>query len=196
MTDRETIGVYDARAEDYARLDSSGKPGASLIAFMALLPPGGRVLDLGCGPGTSARHMAQAGFAVDATDASAEMVRLASGIEGIAAWQARFDDLEAEAAYDGIWANFSLLHAPRADLPRHLAAIHRALKPAGVFHIAVKRGSGMARDGLGRRYTYYMPSEMERLLGAAGFTPGESRQGEDRGLDGTVAPWFCVTAYA
>lgn len=196
MTDRKTIDVYNARAQDYARLDTTGTPSATLAAFMALLPDGGRVLDLGCGPGTSARHMARAGFTVDGMDASAEMVALAAQIAGVTAWQASFDDLEAAGLYDGIWANFSLLHAARADLPRHLKAIHRALKPGGVFHIAVKEGEGEARDRLGRHYAYYTVPEMTALLEAAGFTPGEVRQGADRGLDGVVAAWFSVTAHA
>lgn len=196
MTDRETIAVYDARAGEYAQLDTTGAASESLTAFMALLPAGGRVLDLGCGPGTSARYMAQAGLVVDAMDASAEMVALAARIDGVTAWQASFDDLEAEGVYDAIWANFSLLHAPRADLPRHLSAIHRALKPGGVVHIAVKEGTGEARDRLGRRYAYYTLPEMTDLLGAAGFVPGAVRQGRDRGLDGAIAPWFSVTAHA
>ena len=41
MTDRETIAVYDARAGEYARLDTTGVASDTLTAFMALLPAGG-----------------------------------------------------------------------------------------------------------------------------------------------------------
>ncbi|MFP7672003.1 class I SAM-dependent DNA methyltransferase [Marivita sp. S0852] len=196
MTDRQTIDVYNARAEEYGQLDASDSPSDSLVAFMEGLPERGHVLDLGCGPGTSCRHMVRAGLIVDAMDASPEMTALTARIEGVAAWTASFDDLDAVQRYDGIWANFSLLHAPRADMPRHLAAIHTALKPNGRFHIAVKEGTGEARDRLGRRYAYYTVSEMTALLHIHGFRTGDVRQGRDRGLDGSMAAWFSILSYA
>ena len=49
--DRETLAVYAERAEDYANLVQSEGAGKDLKAFIAALPPGAHVLDLGCGPG-------------------------------------------------------------------------------------------------------------------------------------------------
>ncbi|MGP6086965.1 class I SAM-dependent DNA methyltransferase [Antarctobacter jejuensis] len=196
MTDRETIRIYDSRAEDYAQVTASDGPDATLSAFIAALPQGGRVLDLGCGPGISSGHMAAAGLSVEAWDASEAMVALAATRAGVTARQASFDALDAEATYDGIWANFSLLHAPRGDMPRHLAAIARALKPGGLFHIGVKEGEGEKRDGLGRLYTYYTPASLTALLQDAGLTPGPYSHGTDKGLDGVVAPWITATAHA
>ncbi len=196
MTDRETIAVYDARAGDYAKLDPSDTPSDTLVTFIAALPDGARVLDLGCGPGTSARHMVRAGCVVDALDASAEMIGLASAIEGVTARQASFDDLSGMAIYDGVWANFSLLHASRTDMLRHLSSIHTALKPGGLFHIAVKEGTGENRDSLNRHYTYYTEAELTHLLQQAGFTVGPYRRGRDKGLSGEDADWISVTAHA
>ena len=196
MTDRETIAVYDARAADYAKLEPSDTPSDTLATFIAALPQGARVLDLGCGPGTSARHMVRAGCVVDALDASAEMIGLASAIDGVTARQASFDDISGTAIYDGVWANFSLLHAPRTDMPRHLSAIHAALKPGGLFHIAVKEGTGEARDSINRLYTYYTEAELTDLLQTAGFTVGPYRRGRDKGLSGEDADWISVTAHA
>lgn len=196
MTDPETIRLYDARAEDYARVTDSDAPDATLTGFLAALPPNARVLDLGCGPGRSAAHMAAAGHEVEAWDASEGMVKLAAAHPGVTARQADFDALRAEAEYDAIWANFSLLHAPRADMPRHLAAIRRALKPGGLFHIAVKQGEGSKRDALGRLYTYYTQNDLARLLDEAGLAPGPFQRGEDMGLDNVLAPWISVTAHA
>ncbi|WP_292286766.1 class I SAM-dependent methyltransferase [Marivita sp.] len=196
MTDRDTIAVYDARAGDYAKLDSSETPGATLSAFIAALPRGAKVLDLGCGPGTSARHMARAGCAVDAVDASSGMIALAGKIDGVTAWQATFDDLTGTAIYDGVWANFSLLHASRADMPRHVSTLHTALKAGGLFHIAVKEGTGEGRDNLGRHYSYYTEPDLATLLQAAGFTVGSTRRGRDKGLSGGEENWISITAHA
>ncbi|MGR3502222.1 class I SAM-dependent DNA methyltransferase [Pseudaestuariivita sp.] len=196
MSDAETIAVYDARAAEYADRFMSDKPGAQLLAFIALLPPGGRVLDLGCGPGTSAVHMARAGFTVDATDASAKMVRMASAQQGVTAWQAGFSDLDADALYDGVWANFALLHAPRVDMDTHLAAIRRALKPGGVLHIGMKTGDGTARDAIGRQYTYYTAEDLTARLGRAGFSILDQATGHEVGLSGSDDPWVILRARA
>jgi SAM-dependent methyltransferase len=140
--------------------------------------------------------MVRAGCVVDALDASAEMIELASSIDGVTARQASFDDISGAALYDGVWANFSLLHAARTDMPKHLAAIHTALKPGGLFHIAVKEGSGEGRDNLGRHYTYYTESGLTALLQTAGFSVGPYRRGRDKGLSGTDDNWISVTAHA
>lgn len=197
MSDPETIRVYDAKAEEYAELVREiGEEDQTLAAFIADCPPGGRVLDLGCGPGGSAAVMAGAGLQVDATDASAEMVAMAARIDGVTAWQASFEEIDTVDHYDGIWANFSLLHADRAALPELLKSLRRALRDGGRFHIAVKEGDGAARDAIGRLYTYYRQDELEGLLSAAGFTVVGSASGTTRGMDGVMANWFALAADA
>jgi SAM-dependent methyltransferase len=196
VSDPQTIGIYDRRAADYAEMtDEYNTADPRLEAFIAACPKGGRVLDLGCGPGMSAAKMAAAGLKVEAMDASAEMVALAGRHPGVRAWQARFGDIRGDDLYDGIWANFSLLHAPRADFPRHLAALHRALKPGGAFLIGMKLGQGAARDRIGRHYTYYSEDDLMDYLRAAGFAPTDIRHGQGEGLDGTMSDWISVAAH-
>ena len=191
--DPRTIRFYDTAAERYATLTHTGRPTAAPVAFMAQLPDGARVLDLGCGPGRASFHMAEAGHSPDPVDASHAMVDLARGT-GLPARLATFDDLDAIEAYDGVWANFSLLHAPRGALPRHLAAIARALRPGGVFHAGMKTGTGEARDTLDRRYTYVTPQEWTNLLRAAGFDPLATREGVDKGCAGTDDAYLVTLA--
>lgn len=194
MTNPDTLRIYDERAADYA--DMTGVEDPLLRLFIRDLPDSGRVLDLGCGPGHHAAAMASTGLQVDAVDGSAEMVAIADAQPGVSARQAQFDAIENVDHYDGIWANFSLLHAPRADLPAHLARLHRALKPGGVFYIGMKLGEGEGPDTIGRFYVYYTQEELEQHMQDAGFTPTERHFGRDKGLDGTEHDWIVVAARA
>ncbi len=192
MSDEETISVYDAQAEKYANLVSRDTPDQDLQAFIDAMPDGGFALDLGCGPGNSAAMMQDVGLRVAATDASAAMVKLARDKFELDATQATFDDITGSDIYDGVWANFSLLHAPKANMPRHLDAIKTALKPGGIFHIGMKLGTDSARDRIGRMYSYYSEDELKGLLKNAGFTPRSTRKSKDKGLDGTMADYIIV----
>lgn len=189
MSDDRTIAVYDAKADDYGRMTETLGERAQLESFAEALPEGAHVLDLGCGPGFYAAWLAARGFAVDAWDASAEMVRLARKQPGVRARQAVFADLDAVGAYDGIWANFSLLHAPRAEFPDLLRHIHRAGRPGMLFHIGMKQGTGEGPDAIGRFYAYYREDELERLLSEAGFSVRQCWRGKGKGLDGAMADY-------
>ena len=144
--------------------------------------------------GAMAARLADAGHEVLATDASAEMVRLAGRHPGVKARQATFDDLGAlpPASLDGVWANFSLLHAPRDRFDAHLADIATALRPGGLFHIGMKTGKDSARDALGRSYTYYSAVDLTARLDAQGFEILEQSQGAEAGLAGAVEPWITL----
>jgi SAM-dependent methyltransferase len=191
--DRETIAVYDARSADYATMVSAWEtPG--IATFIAAMPRPAYVLDLGCGPGLDARRMMDAGLTVDAVDASAQMVSVAQAA-GVTARQALFDEIDGEDLYDGIWANFSLLHAPRAAFPFHLMALKRAIKPGGLLHLGMKLGEGEGRDGLGRFYTYYDEDDLVRHLTMTGFTPAARFRGVGKGLSGEESPWIWIHAH-
>jgi len=194
--DPETIAVYDSKAAEYDALVSSEGPSERLAAFIAALPKGGRVLDFGCGTGSAATAMREHGLKVTALDASLEMVNLAKRRFDLDVTLGTFDDLDAENEYNGIWASFSLLHAPRSNMPRYLMAIRRALKPGGLFYIGLKTGSGEKRDALGRVYTYYTEAELNGLLAVAGFNMTQTNTGAGPGLDGVIAPWITIDCHA
>ncbi|WP_226782147.1 class I SAM-dependent methyltransferase [Oceaniglobus trochenteri] len=192
--DPQTLAVYAAHHAQYAALTEPASARDSLRRFIARLPRGGAALDLGCGPGHAAAEMARAGLVTTAFDLSPEMVALAASHPGVKAMKASFDDLKDEAAFHGIWANFSLLHAPRAAFPGHLDRICRALKPGGILHLGMKTGTGTDRDALGRLYTYYSADDLVAHLDRAGLTAEPPRHGKGRGLAGTTDPHVIILA--
>jgi 2-polyprenyl-3-methyl-5-hydroxy-6-metoxy-1,4-benzoquinol methylase len=195
MSDPKTLRVYAEKAAEYADLTRKAAEHDPMFdRFLEACAPGGHLLDLGCGPGHYAARMAKAGFVVTATDAVPEMVRIADALPGVTAECASFDQITDTDLYDGIWANFSLLHAARSDMPRYLKALHTALKPGGKFHVAVKTGHGAKRDNINRMYTYYTLPELTGLLTAAGFTVTDHTTGNDIGMDGERADWIAVRA--
>lgn len=197
MSDPETLDVYAAKARDYADLTQNALTADPLLAaFIKALPKGASVLDLGCGPGTAAHRMADAGLDVTATDAVPEMVEMAKKHPKVTALVARFDQIAGTDVYDGIWANFSLLHAPRHDMPGHLTTLKHALKAGGLLHIALKTGTGEKRDSMGRHYTYYTDAELTGLLEDAGFRVTDRTTGCDKGMDGTMADWIAIRSHA
>lgn len=193
MTDKQTLDVYTNEADRYAAQPLSPDQTAALDQFIAALPPGARVLDLGCGPGVHAARMLRAGLKVDALDATPAFV-IAALNQGINARLGTFDDIDTCAQYDGIYASFSLLHASRADLPRHLKDIAAALAPKGTFFIAMKLGDGAARDSIGRHYTYVSEIELVRLLKDAGLTVTRTEHGAVTGLSGETASYILMHA--
>ena len=194
MPDAKTIAFYDSAADQYANLTRTGTPGGLLKSFMALLPPNAEVLDLGCGPARASAHMRDAGFRPDPVDASQGMITLANETHQIGARLLTFDDLDMVAAYDGVWANFSLLHAPVADLPRHIDAIAQALRLGGIFHIAMKTGEGEARDAIDRMYSYVTVSALQSMVEVAGFTVLGIDEGHEVGCAGTDDPFVTMRA--
>lgn len=194
MTDKKTLGVYAERAHDYAERFSSDTPDLHLAAFMLALPEGGRVLDFGCGTGQSTAFLRDAGFQAEGLDASPEMAEVAKKTHGLDISVGGFETLAAVDVYDGIYANFSLLHAPKADMPGHLARISEAIVKGGFLHVGLKTGRGEKRDDLGRFYAYYTDAEITGLLFDAGFVVIERSFGADTGLDGAVAPWIILLA--
>ena len=194
MADGETIAVYDEQAEEYSAAFMTQEPDAALIRFMDHLPAGGTVLDFGCGPGEHAAAMKRAGFHVTATDASASMVDMARKHEGVVVRHATFEELDDVSVFDGVWANFSLLHARREDFPAHLGRIKRSLKPCGHLHLGLKTGTGESRDRLGRRYTFFSEPELRDRLAELGFDVVDVKHGEGTGLAGDVSAWVLVIA--
>lgn len=164
--DDATLQFYRENAQAYAEWAKG--PSTRLTGFLAWLPPGGAILELGCGAGNHSANMLAAGFAVRPTDGSPEMAGEASRRLGRPVETLLFHDLDEVEAYDGVWASACLLHVPRDELAGILARIHRALKPDGVFYASFKLGDDDGRDFLGRYYNYPSAQWLQSAYAEAG----------------------------
>lgn len=192
-TDPDTIAFYQARAPHYV-LKFGQAHSYQLDLFLDRLPPGGRVLELGCGGGQDAGRMAARGFTVDATDAAPAMVAKTNERFDLGARVMAFAELEAEAAYDGIWAHACLLHCPRAELPGVLARINRALRPGGWHFASYKLGTDEGRDGLGRFYNFPDADWLiVQYAAIAGWRIDDTRHYTADGFDNVERDWIDLT---
>jgi len=196
--DPETLAFYAREAVDYAiRRPLAGDH--QLRPFLARLPAGARILELGAGAGRDAEIMIAQGFDLDPTDGVPELAVQGEARIGRPIRIMRFDELDAEAAYDGIWANASLHHAPLPELPGLLARVYRALKPGG-WHFANYKADdgehgGGGRDFLGRYYNYPSEAMLRAAYDAAGpWADMTIEIYEDGTYGGGLIPWLAVTA--
>jgi SAM-dependent methyltransferase len=122
-------------------------PVLGLIQAMRVRP-GGRVLDVGCGPGWTTEILAGLGYDVDGLDPSADMITIAS--ERLTGFlqnhrinpgpavhfhRSTLEDLTIEdGIFDGILCRASLHHV--VDEEAGVAQCYRLLKPGGVLGIS------------------------------------------------------------
>ncbi|GAB2702461.1 class I SAM-dependent methyltransferase [Kitasatospora kifunensis] len=151
------------------------KPDESLADYLerGLLRPG-RALDLGCGPGRNALHLASLGFQVDAVDLSPTAIAWAEERAAAAGANVRFHcgDAFALAAselpgpYDLVYDSGCFHHLPPHRRVSYLALIDRVLAPGG--HLAL---SCFAAGAMGSELPDAAFYREQRLQGGLAYTP-------------------------
>ena len=192
--DQKTLDVYDRYISDYEKLISKELKDTNLDIFMKMIKRDGKVLDLGCGTGTASLELLKNGFAPFPIDASLEMTKVAEALLEIKPRQISFDEIDEHEFYDAIWANFSLLHVKKNKFGEILKRLFFALKERGILFFSLKRGEGESRDDLGRFYSYYEKTEVEKILEKASFRTKKYSEGASFGLAGKKENWmgfFC-----
>ena len=193
IDDDSTSSFYDDNALVYATRERN-LPQSRLDTFLAALPAGASILELGCGAGQDAAYMLSRGFDVIPTDGSAELANEAEKLIGRPVQIMRFETLDAYEAHDGIWAETSLLHVPRASLPDILDRIRRALKDDGIFHASFKAGEAEGHDTFGRYYNYPSAAWLTALLSEGGWREIAMTEADGGGFDGKPTKWLYVSA--
>ena len=165
--DNQTLNYYNANAQDFVKGTVGVDFHITQDRFLAQLVAGACILDFGCGSGRDTKYFLERGYAVEATDGSKELCKLASEHTGISVKKMLFDELYAVAKYDGIWACASILHLGWADLVVVMRKMVRAVKGEGVIYTSFKYGH-FTGERNGRFFTDLDEEGLARLLKEVG----------------------------
>ena len=148
-----TLNYYAKNTEEFIASTLEADMSQTQKKFLALLPKGAHILDLGCGSGRDSLCFIQQGFQVTAVDGSLELAKFASELIGQEVIVADFKDLELPpSSFDAIWASASLLHVHSEDLPGILTKVIDFAKQGAIFYMSFKYGDYEGERG-GRYYT-------------------------------------------
>lgn len=175
----KTQETYRQIAAAYAEANalSSSSMAGQIAKFAALLPPGSRVLDVGCGPGMDTAVLHQHNLQAIGLDYSHEMMLAGRAVQGNRGPFVRADmrRLPVGGPIAGLWVCASLLHLVREEVLPTLHEFHRVLQPGGILYLSVKLGAGEAWVGnpydaaQQRFFTYWQPEALDVLLETAAF---------------------------
>ena len=160
----KTIDYYNKHAEEFTASTFEVDMESLYQPFLAELPEGTRIFDVGCGSGRDTLAFKNKGYQVDAIDYSEELVKKATQLTGIPVRLQSFYEIDADQAYDGIWACASLLHCERTRLKEVIGKLLSALKPNGMLYMSFKYGNG-DRQKDGRQFTDLGEVQAKALLG-------------------------------
>jgi SAM-dependent methyltransferase len=171
------IGLYERHARAFAAHRGRARDLMErlwLERFLALVPPGGSVLDLGCGAGEPiARHLMAVGCAVTGVDSSPTMIglcreRLPDGCWLVADMRA----LSLGRRFDGILAWDSFFHLSPDDQRGMFRVFRDHAAPGAALMFTSGPRAGVAMGTLFGEPLYHAsldPDDTRALLAAHGF---------------------------
>jgi len=127
------VASYDANAPDREEVGEPDWRDEIRDDFVARLPEGARVLEIGAGVGYTAKWFLDQGIDIVATDLSPANIELCRA-KGVPAEVRDMADLGfTDGSFDGVWAASCLMHVPIADLDTVFAEVNRVLGEGGLF---------------------------------------------------------------
>ncbi|HEY0464865.1 MAG TPA: methyltransferase domain-containing protein [Polyangiaceae bacterium] len=193
-----TLGDYDRVAESFWAGTRDHDVTQNYAALLAALGGTGpqRLLDFGCGPGRDLMALTALGHIVTGLDGSPVFAEMARAQSGCRVLQQNFLQLAlGERQFDGVFANASLFHVPRAELPRVLGELFRALVPGGVLFCSNPRSFERDWEGFkGERYGSFLTiaSWLEQLQAANFVIERHFLRPSDR--PPSEQPWLAIVA--
>lgn len=209
--DLSTINSYETQANEFCARYAAADVAALHALLLRYLRPGSRVLEIGCGVGREAVFLAENGFSVVATDASAAMLAAARRLwpafreyspgcgsvypPDACLLQAAFplapDEPLLREKFDAVMALAVLMHLPDQELFEFAYQVRQLLQPGGTVLVSVSEGhdvGGDKRDAHGRLFCERPAAEIALLFERLGFQLLASEAGSD-GLGRSGIRW-------
>ena len=165
----ETLKYYNTNAEDYFRSTVDVDFDSLRKKFASCLPPGGRIIDVGCGSGRDAKAFLDMGFQAVGLDASEGLARIARDQMDIPVLVADMASWQAEEPFDGIWCCAALLHLNEKEADQFFRNLPGNLKDGGILFLSVKEGILTGPDEKGRFMQNYTEADLRRKIEDAGL---------------------------
>lgn len=187
-----TLAHYDANARSFfaGTVDHDVSQNVDALLRAITAPAPFTLLDLGCGPGRDLVTFTRLGHVAIGLDGAEHFVAMARQLSGCEVWHQSFLHLDLPPErFDGVFANASLFHVPRAVLPTVLAQLYATLKPGGVLFSSNPRGNneeGWSGDRYGSYHDY---AAWKAYCEAAGFAEVEHYY-RPPGVPRAQQPWL------
>lgn len=150
---QKTLTYYNKNATQFYNTTVTADMSETIEKFTATLPSHAtRILDLGCGSGRDSLYFLNHGYQVTAIDGSPELCQKATTLIGQPVICQRFEDINYQNQFDGIWACASILHVEKSALTNIFQKLTNALKPNGTIYASFKYGDFEGERG-GRYFT-------------------------------------------
>jgi len=185
--DPATLRYYSQNAHQVAqRYEDVESPLAS--RFARVFPPGGRILDIGCGSGRDLAELHRQGYQAFGVDATREFVDLAQQAHPELAGKIGYGSLPDlgipfHGEFDGVLCSAVLMHIDTADLLNAALSIKSCLKVNGRLLISIPTHradtDNQERDANGRLFKTYSPGYLRLIFERLGFTLIGQWQNED-----------------
>jgi predicted TPR repeat methyltransferase len=199
--------VYSQHVASYSqRFFELGPYKDSFDTVLALTPQGGRVIELGCGPGNVIHYLLsrRPDLNILGLDLSPEMVRVAVERNGGAAF--RVMDLrqahQIKERFDTVIAAFSIPYIGLCDLQPLIKTFQLITNDSGLLYLSCMEGpperSGYEKTSFSGEdelfITYYKRGNIEEMLEGHGFSILNFSTNEYREMDGSVTIDLFFTA--
>ncbi len=171
-----TKAVYERQAAAWdRRRPKTLVEKAWLDRFLNVLPPGGRVLDLGCGTGEPlGAYFLKSGYALVGVDYAAEMIAIAAKRFPQAQWLVQdMRRLSVEGEFDGIISWDGFFHLSKAEQRAAIPDLAARIRPGGAMLLTVGPREGEATGTVVGETVYHASLSAEEyrdLLARDGFS--------------------------